>query len=142
MTAGPARILLVEDDRADEALTLLALEEADVPNAVDVARDGLEALECLLDRGRPLPGLVLLDLKLPKIGGLEVLRRLREHERTRLLPVVILTNSRERLDLVTGYANGANSYLRKPVNFDQFAAAVGQLCAYWLELNESAIEEQ
>lgn len=133
-------ILLVEDNPDDEALTLRALRKNNVHNTVTVARDGAEALDCLFGGdaagGAPLPALVLLDLKLPKIDGLEVLRRIREHERTRLLPVVILTSSREEQDLINGYRLGANSYVRKPVDFTQFMEATRQLGLYWLVLNE------
>jgi len=132
-----ATILLIEDNPDDEALTIMALEEAKIANHVDVARDGAEALDYLHGNGRALPQLVLLDLKLPKIDGLEVLRRMREEDRTKLVPVVILTTSREEHDLVTGYSNGANSYVRKPVDFDQFSEAVRQLGLYWLVINES-----
>lgn len=138
-------ILLVEDNPDDEALTLRALRRANVANEVIVARDGAEALERLFgtgapgaDAGRLLPQVVLLDLKLPKVDGLEVLRRIRADARTRLLPVVILTSSNEERDRVRGYALGANSYVRKPVDFVQFADAVRQLGLYWLVLNQAA----
>jgi len=136
-------ILLVEDNSSDEELTLLALEKANVANPVVVARDGAEALDYLFATGpyagrdaAEEPQVVLLDLNLPKVGGLEVLRRIRAAERTRLIPVVILTSSREEKDLVAGYASGANSYVVKPVDFTQFAEAVRQLGLYWLLLNE------
>jgi two-component system response regulator len=134
-------ILLVEDNADDEALTRRALAKNNIQSEVRVARDGAEALEMLFGTGahagRPLaPDVVLLDLKLPKVDGLEVLRRLRADERTRLLPVVILTSSREERDLVSGYGLGANSYIRKPVDFAQFVEAVRQLGVYWLVLNE------
>lgn len=130
-------ILLVEDNPDDEALTIRAFRKNNILNEVRVARDGQEALDRLHgDRCAPLPQVVLLDLKLPKIDGLEVLRRLRAHERTKLVPVVILTSSREESDLMTGYRLGANSYIRKPVDFDQFSAAVRELGLYWLVLNE------
>lgn len=138
-------ILLVEDNLDDEELTRRALRERNIANELFVVRDGAEALDFLLgespDRnGRTqLPELVLLDLKLPKIGGLEVLRRLRMEERTRLLPIVILTSSTEEKDLVESYSLGANSYIRKPVDFDQFSEAVHQLGLYWLVLNESPV---
>ena len=137
-------ILLVEDNPDDEALTLRALKKNDIQNQVVVARDGAQALEYLFgtgerkERGPEVsPQLVLLDLKLPRVDGLEVLRRIRADERTRLLPVVILTSSREQRDLVEGYGCGANSYIRKPVDFGQFVEAVRQLGLYWLILNET-----
>lgn len=132
-------ILLVEDNPDDEELTRLAFQESRLLNEVVVARDGAEALDYLLDpdgKGHPLPNLVLLDLKLPKIDGLEVLRRLRQSPRTRLLPVVVLTTSKEESDLVNSYNLGCNSYIRKPVVFTEFIDAVRQLGMYWLVLNE------
>ena len=136
-------ILLVEDNPDDEALTRRALVKNNIQNEIVVARDGAEALDFLFCTGTfasrdpgAVPEVVLLDLKLPKIDGLEVLRRLRADERTRLLPVVILTSSKEEQDLVNGYLLGANSYIRKPVNFEQFVEAVRQLGLYWLVLNE------
>ncbi|MGH8056538.1 MAG: response regulator [Candidatus Entotheonellia bacterium] len=138
-------ILLVEDNPDDEELTRLALQESNILNQLVVARDGVEALDYLFgigtQAGRDLsvmPQLILLDLKLPKIDGLEVLRRLRADDRTRLLPVVILTSSNEERDLLSGYSLGANSYVRKPVDFGQFIEAVRQLGLYWLVLNQSA----
>lgn len=137
-------ILLVEDNPDDELLTLRALRKNNVFNKIVVARDGVEALDYLFGTGEyagrdtgVMPQLILLDLKLPKIDGLEVLRRLREDERTRLLPVVILTSSREQQDMLDGYGLGANSYVRKPVNFEQFVQAIEQLKLYWLILNEA-----
>jgi two-component system response regulator len=137
-------ILLVEDNPDDELLTLRALRKNNVLNKVVVARDGVEALDFLFGTGRysgrdtaVMPQLILLDLKLPKIDGLEVLKRLRADERTRLLPVVILTSSREEQDMLDGYGLGANSYVRKPVNFEQFVQAIEQLKLYWLILNEA-----
>jgi two-component system, response regulator len=137
-------ILLVEDNPDDELLTLRALRKNNVLNEVVVARDGVEALDYLFGTGgysgrdtAVMPQLILLDLKLPKIDGLEVLKRLRADERTRLLPVVILTSSREEQDMLDGYGFGANSYVRKPVNFEQFVQAVEQLKLYWLILNEA-----
>lgn len=135
-------ILLVEDNPDDEVLTRRALKKNDIPNEVVVARDGAEALDFLFGNGahagrdvaKP-PQLVLLDLKLPKIDGLEVLRRLRADARTRLQPVVILTTSNEERDVVASYELGANSYIRKPVDFEQFMEAVRQLGTYWLVLN-------
>ena len=136
-------ILLVEDSADDEALTLRALSRNNIGNEVVVARDGEEALEWLFATGRHAdrdsrdqPALVLLDLKLPKIDGLEVLRRLRERAETRLVPVVILTSSREDQDRLRGYLNGANSYIRKPIDFAHFVEAVRQVGLYWLVLNE------
>ncbi|HWP58662.1 MAG TPA: response regulator [Candidatus Acidoferrales bacterium] len=136
-------ILLVEDNPDDVDLTLRALKRNHIANEVVVARDGLEALDYLFGTGsyagRDLsrkPTVVLLDLKLPKIDGLEVLRRLRGDERTKLLPVVILTTSREQQDLLNGYSSGANSYIVKPVDFEKFVNAVGQLGLYWMLLNE------
>ncbi len=134
-------ILLVEDNPKDEALTLRALKKGNVANQVVVARDGAEAVDYLLASGadgnrRPLPQLVLLDLKLPKLDGHEVLRRIRSDERARLLPVVILTTSVEDKDRLDGYRLGANSYVRKPVDFAEFSAAVIQMGLYWLVLNE------
>lgn len=132
-------ILLVEDNPDDELLTLRALRANHLGNDVQVARDGAQALEYLLGEGhegRPLPELVLLDLKLPKIDGLEVLQRLRANARTRRLPVVVLTSSREEQDIIASYELGANSYVRKPVDFEQFLEAVRQLGLYWLVLAE------
>ena len=134
-------ILLIEDNPKDEALTLRALKKHNIGNDVVVARDGAEAIERLFGPAGdgvkpPLPQLVLLDLKLPKIDGLDVPRRIRSDERTRLLPVVILTSSVEERDLTEGYRLGANSYVRKPVDFVEFAEAVRQLGLYWLILNE------
>lgn len=136
-------ILLVEDNPRDEELTLRALQKHNIRNEVVVAHDGAEALDYLFARdayaGRDaseLPEVVLLDLKLPKIDGLEVLRRIRSEEKTKLLPVVILTSSDEERDLLDGYEAGCNSYVRKPVDFQQFAEAVRQLGLYWLVLNE------
>lgn len=128
-------VLLVEDNPDDEALTLRALRKHNITNVV-VKRDGAEALDYLLGGADPLPTVVLLDLKLPKLDGLEVLRRLRADTRTRILPVVILTSSKEEGDLLESYGRGANSYIRKPVDFVAFMEAVRQLGVYWLELNE------
>jgi CheY-like chemotaxis protein len=135
-------ILLVEDNPDDEALTLRALKKNAIQNEVVVARDGIEALEYLLGAPRPdrmladLPEVVLLDLKLPRVDGHEVLRRLRAARRTKLLPVVVLTSSKEEQDLVESYRLGANSYVRKPVDFARFVEAVRELGLYWLILNE------
>ena len=136
-------ILLVEDNPDDEALTIRALKQNKVANEVVVARNGAEALDYLFGtgayEGRDLadcPAVVLLDLKLPKISGLEVLRRLRADERGRLLPIVVLTSSKEEVDLAESYGLGANSYIRKPVDFEQFAEAIRHVGLYWLVLNE------
>jgi CheY-like chemotaxis protein len=136
-------ILLVEDNPDDELLTRMALQENNLLNEIVVAHDGVEALDYLFGRGRyagrdlnDKPQVVLLDLKLPKLDGLDVLRALRSDDRTKLLPVVILTSSNEEQDLLAGYRLGANSYVRKPVDFHQFTDAVKQLGLYWLLLNE------
>jgi len=136
-------ILLVEDNPDDEALTLRALNKNNIKNKIVVARDGVEALDYLFGTGMyagrdpgSRPELILLDLKLPKVDGFEVLKKLRADERTKLLPVVILTSSKEQQDVVNGYGLGANSYVRKPVDFQDFVDAVGQLGLYWLVLNE------
>ncbi|MGD0728396.1 MAG: response regulator [Spirochaetia bacterium] len=127
-------VLLVEDNPDDAALTVRAFKKSSIINELVIAKDGEEALAILFS-GRALPELILLDLKLPKVDGLEVLRRLRREEKTRLLPVVILTSSREERDLMEGYALGANSYIQKPVDFEQFIEACHQLSLYWLVLN-------
>jgi CheY-like chemotaxis protein len=129
-------IALVEDQPDDEVLTLRALKKNGIANEIVVLRDGVEALEFLLDPAKPLPQVVLLDLKLPRVDGLEVLRRIRSEPRTQVLPVVILTSSNEERDLIEGYRLGANSYVRKPVDFNQFTEAVRQLGLYWLVLNQ------
>jgi len=136
-------ILLVEDNEHDEELALRALHKNQIGNQTVVARDGVEALDYLFATGKyadrnpaELPTVVLLDIKLPKIDGLEVLRRLRADERTKLLPVVILTSSKEDKDRLVGYANGANSFVRKPIEFSEFSEAIRQLGLYWLILNE------
>lgn len=140
-------ILLVEDTADDEKLILMSLKKSNIGNDVFVARDGQEALDFLFAagphasrQGLPLPAVILLDLKLPKIDGLDVLRRIRGDERTKRLPVVILTSSDEEQDRVAGYDLGANSYVRKPVNFGEFAQAVKELGLYWLILNRTAAE--
>jgi CheY-like chemotaxis protein len=136
-------ILLVEDNPDDEALTMRALKKSGVANQIVVARDGAEALDYLFGTGAyagrdlsVMPMLTLLDLKLPRIGGLEVLERLRGDQRTRNLPIVILTSSKEDPDLISAYQFGCNSYIRKPVDFTQFTESVRQLGLYWLVLNE------
>ncbi len=143
ISAEDKLILLVEDSSSDEALTLLALKRGGIANRVVVARDGVEALEFLFERARragrepnEMPVVVLLDLKLPKMDGLEVLRRLRADARTKLVPVVILTSSGEEKDVIAGYSQGANSFVRKPVDFGAFAEAIRQLGLYWVLLNE------
>ena len=145
MQALDTLILLVEDNPDDEALTLRALRKANVGNDVVVVRDGVEALDFLFATGAyagrdtsHVPQVILLDLKLPRVDGLEVLRRIRADARTKLMPVVILTSSDEDQDRIQGYSLGANSYVRKPVEFAQFAEAVRQLGLYWLVLNQPA----
>ena len=140
-------ILLVEDNPDDADLTLRAFRRSHVMNAIHVVRDGIEALDYLFGRGEyaeretaPLPTLVILDLKLPKLDGLGVLRAIRASERTKLLPVVILTSSKEEQDLISGYSLGANSYVRKPVDFAEFLEAVKVLGIYWLMMNQSPPE--
>lgn len=137
-------ILLIEDNPDDEALALRALKKNNIKNNVVVARDGAEALDYLFGRGAYLerdltesPQIILLDLKLPKVDGLEVLRQIRTNEPTKLLPVVVLTTSKEEQDMIDSYSLGANSYIRKPVDFIQFTEAVRQLGLYWLLLNEA-----
>jgi CheY-like chemotaxis protein len=139
-----ATILLVEDNPDDVELTLRAFGKSKIANEIVVVRDGEEALDYLFGTGAhadrtaaPLPQVVLLDLKLPKVEGLEVLRRLRGHERTRRLPVVVLTSSNEQQDVLSSYDLGANSFVRKPVDFTQFIEAARQLGLYWLVLNEA-----
>jgi two-component system, response regulator len=140
-------VLLVEDNPDDRDLTLRAFQRQNLGYAVEVAADGQAALDYLYEPGpdgqlRTLPDVVLLDLKLPRVDGLEVLRRIRASERTRLLPVVMLTSSAEERDLVQSYSLGANSYVRKPVSFTEFVEAARQLGLYWLELNRAAPRER
>jgi DNA-binding response OmpR family regulator len=144
MMGARGTILLVEDSPADEMLIQRVFEKNHIANRVDVARDGQEALDYLLCQGAfadrdpdERPNIVILDLKLPKVNGLEVLRSIRSNERLASLPVVILTSSSEERDIVDSYNLGANSYIRKPVDFDQFSDAVMQLGLYWLVLNQS-----
>lgn len=141
-------ILLVEDNSDDQALTLRALKRNNIVNEVVVVGDGVEALDYLFARGEyagrdryALPQLILLDLKLPKLNGFEVLRHLQDNDLTRMLPVVILTSSKEQEDLLSGYSLGANSYIRKPVDFDEFMETIKQLVVYWLALNEVPAQE-
>ena len=141
ITKGP--ILLVEDNPDDQKLTVRALKKNNITNEIVIAEDGVQALDFLFATGqyagrdpRERPSLVLLDLKLPKVDGLEVLARLRADERTKMVPVVVLTSSKEEQDLITSYQRGANSYVQKPVNFLEFVEAAGRLGVYWLMLNE------
>jgi two-component system response regulator len=131
-------IMLVEDNPDDEALTVRALRRSNIANHIEILRNGQDAVDYLLsnDPDKPLPCVVILDLKLPKLDGLDVLRHIRGDSRTRLLPVVVLTSSSEEADIVESYNLGANSYVRKPVDFDDFAKAVSQLGLYWLLINE------
>ena len=146
-TSSP--ILLVEDNQNDEALTLRALKKNHIMNEVVVARDGAEALDYLFGTGAhagrdldTMPQVVLLDLNLPRVGGLDVLRRIREDERTKYLAVVVLTSSKEDEDLIRSYSSGANAYVRKPVGFSEFTEAVKTLGLFWLLLNETAPQQR
>ena len=137
-------ILLVEDNQDDEELTLMAFEQSGINNEVEVVRDGAEALDYLFGTGSHAerdisnkPSVILLDLKLPKISGLEVLRRLRKDEQTQYLPIVVLSTSKEDRDIINSYKLGCNSYVRKPVDFNEFLTATQQLGLYWLSLNET-----
>ena len=143
MSEKPIELLLVEDNPRDIELTLVAFQDMNLANRVHVVRDGEEALEFLFATGRyagrnawDIPRVVLLDLKMPKVDGLEVLRRIRGDPRTRTLPVVVLTSSRQERDIADSYALGINSYIVKPVDFEQFARAVRDLGLYWMVLNE------
>jgi len=144
----PRGILLVEDNAQDEMLTLRSLRKVNLANDVEVVRDGQQALDYLLGQGEfagradgPLPAVVLLDLGLPRVGGLEVLARLRAEHRTRLLPIVILTSSDEEPDRLRSYLGGANSFVRKPVDFAEFAETVARLGVYWMAVNEPTVLE-
>jgi two-component system, response regulator len=146
MLSDNKKILLVEDNPDDVELTLRAFKKSNIMNEVIVKRDGAEALDFFFGKdgvavkeNNDLPSIILLDLKLPKIDGLEVLKKLRTDERTKLIPIVILTSSKEQRDIVNGYNLGCNSYIRKPVDFNQFAEAVRQVGLYWLVLNEAPI---
>lgn len=143
MTTKNGMILLVEDNKDDEELTLRAFKKNNLKNEVRVARDGVEALDFLFGTGTHsardlsvMPSVILLDLKLPKVDGLEVLRRIRSGPKTQLLPVVVLTSSKEEQDLIKSYSLGANSCVRKPVDFNEFVGAVAQMGCYWLLINE------
>jgi len=150
MSQGRAlEILVVEDNPQDLELLLRALKKANLGNRIEVARDGAEALEFIFCEGahagrriEDVPKVILLDLKLPKVDGLEVLQRIRSDPRTKMIPVVVLTSSKEQNDLVRSYQLGVNSYVVKPVSFDQFAHAVQQLGLYWLLLNEAPVAEK
>lgn len=131
-----ARVLLVEDNANDEILTLRAFKRNSFGNPIDVVRDGLQAIEHLDQMDTTLPALVLLDLKLPRVDGIEVLRHIRSRERTKLLPVVVLTTSVEQKDLLDSYQLGANAYVRKPVDFSEFVGAIAKVAGFWLSLNE------
>lgn len=130
-------ILLVEDNEKDELLTIRALKANKIANQIEVARDGQQAIDILMDRNKELPSIVILDLKLPKLSGLEVLQRIRADSRTSCLPVVMLTSSDEDKDIIDAYRSGVNSYVSKPVNIDEFSKSVRDLGLYWLILNKS-----
>ena len=147
MIENPVEILLVEDNPNDEELALHALKKNNLANPIKVVRDGAEALEYIFGTGayagrelNPAPKVILLDLKLPKVDGLEVLKRIKSDERTRSIPVVVLTSSREERDIVESYRLGVNSYVTKPVDFEQFTEAVRQMGLYWLLLNQPPTE--
>ena len=132
----PGNVLLVEDNADDRDLTIMALKGSNIGNEIDIAGDGEEALRYFEDQSRPLPALVLLDLKLPRIMGLDVLKRLRADERTKLVPIVVLTSSQQESDRYQSYVGGVNAYVVKPVEFDAFSEAVKQLGLFWLVINE------
>jgi len=140
--SSQGNILLVEDNPDDRDLTIMALKGSKMANEIDIARDGEEALRYFEDRSRPLPVLVLLDLKLPKVMGLDVLKRLRAEERTKLVPIVVLTGSNEESDRYQSYVEGVNAYVVKPVEFDNFAEAVRQLGLFWLVINQPPPDRQ
>jgi len=137
MMTNTEPIVLIEDNEDDIVLTRRALDSNKIGNPLVIARDGAEALELLLGPNSVKPAVILLDLKLPKVDGLSVLKRLREDARTKLTPIVVLTSSKEEQDIVAGYTLHANSYIRKPVDFDQFTEAIRQVGLYWLILNEA-----
>lgn len=137
LAAEPKTILLIEDNADDEQLTLRAMRHSDIPNIIRVARDGAQALEFLYGPNSKLPDLILMDLKLPKLNGLEVLERIRKEPSTATVPIVVLSTSDEERDIQSCYKLGANSYVRKPVDFDEFIDAVRQLGLYWLSMNQS-----
>jgi CheY-like chemotaxis protein len=148
MNGEEKSILLVEDNQDDIDLAIRALQKSKIVNEVIAVHDGVEAMDYLLCRGAyahrdadDLPAVILLDLKLPKMDGLELLKCLRKEKRTKLIPVVVLTSSKEEQDLINSYNRGANSYIRKPVDFNQFADAVRQLGMYWLLLNEPPVQK-
>jgi two-component system, response regulator len=141
-------ILLVEDNPDDQELAFLAFERCHIPNKIVAVRDGMEALDYLFGTGRyaqrdpeNMPAVILLDLNLPKVNGLEILKRIRSDKRTQLLPVVILSSSQEEEDILASYHLGANSYVQKPMNFDQFTEAARQMGTYWLLLNETPVKK-
>ncbi len=136
------RILLVEDNPDDRDLTMMALKRSRIANEIDIAHDGEEALQYFEDQSRPLPVLVLLDLKLPRIMGIDVLKQLRAEERTKLMPIVILTSSSEEIDRYQSYVEGSNAYVVKPVEFGAFSEAVGQLGLFWLVINEPPPDQE
>ncbi len=139
--ANPKLILLVEDNENDEMLALRGLKKSNVLYAVAVARDGIEATEYLFDASKPLPALVLLDLKLPRMNGSEVLSRIRATERTRRVPVVVFTSSNQDSDVLGCFDSGANSFIRKPIDFDEYMERMAKLADYWLTVNEPCAQK-